>query len=119
MLEFMLIHVLVFADWWVKPQINHYTKTHYVAYPMFLWLLFYYGVFGILLAGINIKNAKRTLPLYVWYLFLFGDMVLVISRFVYQGTAEAMLILLMGMSGTIVVSQKLFEKRHAKESKEE
>lgn len=44
---------------------------------------------------------------------------LVIYRFVYQGTAEAMLILLMGMSGTIVVSQKLFEKRHAKESKEE
>lgn len=59
MLEFMLIHVLVFADWWVKPQINHYTKTHYVAYPMFLWLLFYYGVFGILLAGINIKNASN------------------------------------------------------------
>ena len=109
MMESILIHVLIFADWWVKPKINHYTKKHYVAYPMFSWLLFFYGVFGILLAGIIIKNTKRRLPFWVWYFFLFGDLALVIYRFFFQGSAEAMLILLIGMAGTIVVRQKLFK----------
>ncbi len=70
MLEYILIHVLIFADWWVKPQINQYTRTHYVAYPMFLWLLFYYGIFGILLARIIIKNIERRLPLFSMVLVL-------------------------------------------------
>lgn len=109
MLEYILIHVLVFADWWVKPQINQYTKTHYVAYPIFLWVWLYHCVFGILLARIIIKNAEKRFPFFVWYLFLFGDLALVIYRFVYLGITEVDLIILVGIAGTIVIRQKLFK----------
>ena len=80
-----------------------------MTYPMFLYSLFYYGVAGILIAGIVIKNEERKLSFVAWYLVLFGDLALGIYRFVSTGTADALLILLVGLSGTIIIRRKLIK----------
>ena len=109
MLEYILIHALVLVNWWATPQIREYAGNHYVTYPMFLYSLFYYGVAGILIAGIVIKNEERKLSFVAWYLVLFGDLALGIYRFVSTGTADALLILLVGLSGTIIIRRKLIK----------
>ena len=109
MLEYILIHALVLVNWWATPQIREYAGKHYVTYPLFLYSLFYYGVAGILIAGIVIKNEERKLSFVAWYLVLFGDLALGIYRFVSTGTADALLILLVGLSGTIIIRRKLIK----------
>lgn len=118
MLEYILIHALILINWWAAPQIQEYAGKHYVLYPMFLYSLFYYGVAGILLAGIIIKNDERRLSFVVWYLILFGDLALGIYRFARSGTTDGLLILLLALSGTIIIRNSLLKRRQRSNAKQ-
>ena len=110
MLEYVLIHVLLFFNWWAAPRIKDYAGKHYIAYPMLLYSLFFYGLAGILLARMLIKKEERNLSAIVWYLILYGDLGLEIYRAIRYGTIDVLLILLISMAGVFVLKQKVIDK---------
>ena len=110
MLEYALIHVLVFFNWWAAPQVQWYAERHYIAYPMLLYSILFNCVAGILLAGLLIKKEDRNLSTIVWYLILFGDLGLEAFRVIRYGTTDTLLILLISMAGVFVFKQKVLNK---------
>ena len=110
MIEYALIHILVFFNWWATPQVQRYVARHYTAYPMLLYSILFNCVAGILLARMLIKKEDRNLSTIVWYLILFGDLGLEAYRVIRYGTTDTLLILLISMAGVFVFKQKVFNK---------
>ena len=112
MLEYILIHVLVLADWLVQPHIHRFVGKHYVVYPMLLRSVVLYGAAGLLFGGLMIKNEKKKESFLTWCLLLITDLAIEIYRAVYHGVTDSLLVLLIGVLGVNAIAQynKLFEK---------
>ena len=108
MLEYALIHILVFFNWWATPQVQRYAARHYIAYPMLLYSILFNCVAGILLGRMLIKKEDRNLSTIVWYLIFFGDLGIEAYRAIRYGTTDTLLILLIGMAGVFIFKQKVF-----------